>query len=75
MSFKTSGKTEDSAADKEKALLDQVCQVAATTVRLLNEEIPRPVLGGLAPARNPTGAWRGPQAGDRTVSRGGKGQI
>jgi putative transposase len=38
------------AADKEKNLLEQVTEVAATTVHLLNEAIPRPALGGVTPA-------------------------
>lgn len=37
-------------ADKEKNLIEQVTQVAAATVRLLNEVIPRPALGGVTPA-------------------------
>jgi transposase InsO family protein len=38
------------AADKEKNLLEEAEQVAAVTVRLLNEVIPRPALGGVTPA-------------------------
>lgn len=38
------------AADKEKNLLKQATEVAATTVHLLNETIPRPALGGVTPA-------------------------
>lgn len=38
------------AADKEKNLLEQATEVAATTVQLLNEVIPRPALGGVTPA-------------------------
>lgn len=38
------------AADKEKNLLEEAEQVAAATVRLLNQVIPRPALGGVTPA-------------------------
>ena len=38
------------AADKEKNLLEEAKKVAATTVRLLNEVIPRPALAGVTPA-------------------------
>jgi transposase InsO family protein len=38
------------AADKEKTLLEEAEQVAAATVQLLNEVIPRPALGGVTPA-------------------------
>jgi len=38
------------AADKEKNLLDEATKVATATVRLLNEVIPRPALGGVTPA-------------------------
>lgn len=38
------------AADKEKNLLEQATEVAAATVHLLNEVIPRPALGGVSPA-------------------------
>lgn len=37
-------------ADKEKSLIEQATQVAAKTVRLLNEVLPRPALGGVTPA-------------------------
>ncbi len=40
----------EKAADKEKNLLGKAEQVAAVTVRLLNEVIPRPALGGVTPA-------------------------
>lgn len=38
------------AADKEKNRLEEAEQVAAATVRLLNQVIPRPALGGVTPA-------------------------
>jgi transposase InsO family protein len=37
-------------ADKEKSLLERVEAAFAETVRLMNEEIPRPALGGVTPA-------------------------
>jgi transposase InsO family protein len=38
------------AADKEKSLLERVEVALSETVRLMNEEIPRPALGGVTPA-------------------------
>ncbi len=44
-------------ADEGKSLLERVEAALSETVRLMNEEIPRPSLGGITPADVHTGNW------------------